>query len=199
VLLVVVALFWIANGEVLNAYMVWAKAHLDRQIGPLELPTTWLQAVSAICRDHAGACADPALERPGQARDRAQPARQDGDRLRAGRPSPMAGWRWAWVSGADKVPLAWALGFTWLCRAATCSSTRSAWRSSRARAGGDHLADHRHLLPLGVRRLAAGGWVGQFYEKMSAPAFWLLHAGAAGMAGLIVVVPVEASERGVGC
>lgn len=32
------------------------------------------------------------------------------------------------------------------------------------------------------------GWVGQFYERMTASAFWLLHAGAAGMAGLIVVV-----------
>jgi len=32
------------------------------------------------------------------------------------------------------------------------------------------------------------GWVGQFYEAMSAPAFWLLHAGAAGAAGLIILV-----------
>jgi POT family proton-dependent oligopeptide transporter len=32
------------------------------------------------------------------------------------------------------------------------------------------------------------GWVGQFYEKMSAAAFWLLHAGAAGLAGLIILV-----------
>jgi POT family proton-dependent oligopeptide transporter len=32
------------------------------------------------------------------------------------------------------------------------------------------------------------GWVGQFYERMSVPAFWLLHAGAAGTAALIIVV-----------
>src|SRR5207244_697967 len=47
-LLVVVALFWIANGEVLNAYMVWAKAHLQRDVAGFQFPTTWLQSVSAI-------------------------------------------------------------------------------------------------------------------------------------------------------
>jgi POT family proton-dependent oligopeptide transporter len=31
------------------------------------------------------------------------------------------------------------------------------------------------------------GWVGQFYERLSAPAFWLLHAAAAGLAGLILL------------
>jgi POT family proton-dependent oligopeptide transporter len=31
------------------------------------------------------------------------------------------------------------------------------------------------------------GWVGQFYERMSVPAFWLLHAGAAGLAGAIIL------------
>ena len=32
------------------------------------------------------------------------------------------------------------------------------------------------------------GWVGQFYEKMSVATFWLLHTGAAGAAGLIILV-----------
>jgi POT family proton-dependent oligopeptide transporter len=32
------------------------------------------------------------------------------------------------------------------------------------------------------------GWVGQFYERLSAPAFWLLHAGSAGVAGAIVIL-----------
>ena len=32
------------------------------------------------------------------------------------------------------------------------------------------------------------GWVGQFYEKLNAPVFWLLHAGAAGAAGLLIVL-----------
>ena len=32
------------------------------------------------------------------------------------------------------------------------------------------------------------GWVGQFYEKLSVPVFWLLHAGAAGVAGAIILV-----------
>ena len=31
------------------------------------------------------------------------------------------------------------------------------------------------------------GWVGQFYEKMSAPAYWLLHSAAAGIAALIIL------------
>jgi POT family proton-dependent oligopeptide transporter len=32
------------------------------------------------------------------------------------------------------------------------------------------------------------GWVGQFYERMSVPAFWLLHAAAAVVAGGIILV-----------
>ena len=31
------------------------------------------------------------------------------------------------------------------------------------------------------------GWVGQFHEVMSPPAFWLLHAGAAATAGAIIL------------
>ena len=32
------------------------------------------------------------------------------------------------------------------------------------------------------------GWVGQFYERLPTAAFWLLHAGAAGVAGAIILV-----------
>ena len=31
------------------------------------------------------------------------------------------------------------------------------------------------------------GWVGQFYERLEAPIFWLLHAAAAGLASLILL------------
>jgi proton-dependent oligopeptide transporter, POT family len=32
------------------------------------------------------------------------------------------------------------------------------------------------------------GFVGQFYERLSPPAFWLVHAGSAAAAGAIILV-----------
>ncbi|HEY8004549.1 MAG TPA: peptide MFS transporter [Phenylobacterium sp.] len=189
VLLVVVALFWIANGEVLNAYMVWAKAHLDRQVGGFTLPTTWLQAVSAI----VGIAMAPVLIGlwNAQARRGAEPSALGKMAIGCGLAVAAYGVLalGAAVSGAGKVPLAWALGFHLIVQTGYLFvyPIGMALFSRAAPPAINSLMIGVYFLSVFAGSLLVG-WVGQFYEKMGAPAFWLLHAAAAGAAGLIIVV-----------
>ena len=187
VLLVVVALFWIANGEVLNAYMIWAKAHLDRRIGPLTLPVTWLQSASAI----VGICMAPVLIGlwTAQARRGREPSALG--KMAIGCGLAVAAYALlalaAWLSGAGKVPLVWALGFHLIVQTAYLFvyPIGMALFSRAAPPAINSLMIGIYFLSVFAGSLLVG-WVGQFYEKMSAPQYWLLHAAAAGVAGLII-------------
>jgi POT family proton-dependent oligopeptide transporter len=189
VLLVVVALFWIANGEVLNAYMIWAKAHLNRQVGSFTFPTTWLQAVSAL----VGIGLAPVLVTlwSAQARRGAEPSALakmvTGCGLAAAAYALLA--LAVLVTGAGKVPLAWALGFHLIVQSAYLFvyPVGMALFSRAAPPAINSLMIGVYFLSVFAGSLLVG-WVGQFYEKMSAPAFWLLHTGAAALAGMIILV-----------
>jgi POT family proton-dependent oligopeptide transporter len=188
VLLVVVALFWIANGEVLNAYMVWAKAHLDRQVGGFVLPATWLQAVSAI----VGIALAPVLIGlwSAQARRGTEPPALG--KMAIGCGLAVAAYVLlalaVVVTGEAQVPLVWALGFHLLAQSGYLFvyPIGMALFSRAAPPAINSLMIGIYFLSVFAGSLLVG-WVGQFYEKMTVPAFWLLHAGAAGLAGLIIL------------
>jgi POT family proton-dependent oligopeptide transporter len=189
VLLVVVALFWIANGETLNAYMLWAKAHLDRHVGGFTLPVTWLQSVSAI----VGIVMAPVLV---ALWSRAR---------RAGREPPSLGKQVigcglavgayallalaAAVSGPGQVALPWALGYHLLLQVGYLFvyPVGMAVFSRAAPPAITGLMIGLYFMSVFAGSLLVG-WVGQFYERLAAPQFWLLHAAAAGLAGLILIV-----------
>jgi proton-dependent oligopeptide transporter, POT family len=188
VLLVVVALFWIANGEVLNAYMIWAKGHLDRQVGPLTLPITWLQSVSAI----VGICMAPVLIGlwNAQARRGREPSALG--KMAIGCGLAVAAYALlalaAALSGAAKVPLIWALGFHLIVQTAYLFvyPIGMALFSRAAPPAINSLMIGIYFLSVFAGSLLVG-WVGQFYEAMSPPAFWLLHAAAAGAGAAIIL------------
>ena len=189
VLLVVVALFWIANGDVLNAYMIWARTHLDRQVGPMILPVTWLQSASAI----VGIAMAPVLIGlwSGQARRGREPSALG--KMAIGCGLAVAAYALlalgaAMAGPAGKVPLAWALGFHLIVQTGyLCVYPIGMALFSRA------APPAINSLMIGIYFLSvfAGsllvGWVGQFYERLSAPDYWLLHSAAAGAAGLIIL------------
>ncbi|MFL5298405.1 MAG: peptide MFS transporter [Phenylobacterium sp.] len=188
VLLVVVALFWIANGETLNAYMIWAKTHLDRRMLGHELPVTWLQSVSAI----VGITMAPVLIRlwTRQAAVGREPPSLGKQAIGCGLAVSAYGLLAlaCALSGPTKVPLAWALGYHLLLQTGYLF-VYPIGMAVFSRAAPPAITG----LMIGVYFMSvfAGsllvGWVGQFYEKLSAPAFWLLHAGAAGLAGAIIL------------
>jgi POT family proton-dependent oligopeptide transporter len=189
VLLVVVALFWIANGETLNAYMLWARSHLDRQVGGFTLPVTWLQSVSAI----VGIVMAPSLVAiwtRQAAAGREPPALGKmaiGCGLAVGAYALLA--LAAALSGGGQVALPWALGYHLLLQVGYLF-VYPIGMAVFSRAAPQAIT----ALMIGVYFMSvfAGsllvGFVGQFYERLSAPAFWLLHAGAAGAAGAILLV-----------
>jgi POT family proton-dependent oligopeptide transporter len=199
VLLVVVALFWIANGEVLNAYMLWARTHLDRQIGPLTLPVTWLQSASAI----VGIAMAPVLIGlwSAQARRGREPSALG--KMAIGCGLAVAAYALlalaCQVSGAAKVPLVWVLGFHLIVQTAYLFvyPIGMALFSRTAPPAINSLMIGIYFLSVFAGSLLVG-WVGQFYERLSAPDFWLLHAAAAGVAGAIILVlwgPLRRSFR----
>ena len=188
VLLVVVALFWIANGEVLNAYMIWARSHLDRQVGPFTLPITWLQSVSAI----VGIGMAPLLIGlwTAQAKRGREPSALGKMAIGCGLAVAAYGLLAlaAALSGPDKVPLVWALGFHLLAQTGYLFvyPIGMALFSRAAPPAINSLMIGIYFLSVFAGSLLVG-WVGQFYEAMSAPAFWLLHSAAAGAAALILL------------
>jgi POT family proton-dependent oligopeptide transporter len=189
VLLVVVALFWIANGETLNAYMIWAKTHLERHIGGAELPVTWLQSASAI----VGIGMAPVLiglwTRQAAAGREPPPL----GKMAIGCGLAVSAYALlalaAAAAGPAHVPLAWALGYHLLLQTGYLFvyPIGMALFSRAAPPAITGLMIGVYFLSVFAGSLLVG-WVGQFYEKLSAPAFWLLHAGAAGTAGLIIMV-----------
>jgi POT family proton-dependent oligopeptide transporter len=189
VLLVVVALFWVANGEVLNAYMIWAKAHLNLQVGAFTIPATWLQSVSAI----VGIAMAPLLIGlwTGQARRGAEPSALGKMAIGCGLAVAAYGWLAlaVVVTGPGKVPLVWALGFHLLVQTGYLFvyPIGMALFSRAAPPAINSLMIGVYFLSVFAGSLLVG-WVGQFYERMTAPQFWLLHSAAAGAAGLIVLV-----------
>ena len=189
VLLVVVALFWVANGEVLNAYMIWARSHLDRQVGGFTLPVTWLQAVSAL----VGIGMAPVLIGlwTGQARRGREPSPLGKMAIGCGLAVAAYGLLAlaVVVTGEGRlVPLAWALGFHLIVQTGYLFvyPIGMALFSRAAPPAINSLMIGVYFLSVFAGSLLIG-WVGQFYEKMSAPAFWLLHSAAAGLAGLIIL------------
>lgn len=199
VLLVVVALFWVANGEVLNAYMIWAKTRLNLQLGGFTMPATWLQSASAI----VGICMAPILIGlwTGQARrgDRALPARQDGHRLRPGglrlrlagpggrgeRPRQGPAGLGARVppAGADRLPLR--------------LSDRHGAVQPRGAAGGQ-FADDRDLFPVGVRGLPAGRLGGPALRAPQRPGLLAAACGRSGDGRGDHPGPLATAQPGVG-
>lgn len=189
VLLLVVALFWIANGEVLNAYMIWAKSHLERRIGGFTLPVTWLQAIQAAL----AILMAPLLIRLWDAQHRRGREPNALGKMAIGCGLMAAAYLLlalaVSLSGAGKVPLACAVGFHLLAQTGYLFvyPIGMALFSRAAPAAINVLMIGIYFLSVFAGSLMVG-WVGQFYERMSPAAFWLLHVGAAAAAGLVILV-----------
>jgi POT family proton-dependent oligopeptide transporter len=89
---------------------------------------------------------------------------------------------------SGRVPLAWALGFHLIVQTAYLFvyPIGMALFSRAAPPAINSLMIGIYFLSVFAGSLLVG-WVGQFYEKMSAPAYWLLHSAAAGIAALIIL------------
>lgn len=178
--------FWIAQSQVWNVYNLWLRDHVDRSIGPFEVPVPWIQGFDGL----APVLVMPLflwLWRRQQARG------TEPDQL-----AKMAigclifGLGVAWLAaapltaGADgRVPLLWAIGFHLI--------SNSGWLYFTPIA----VALYAEKAPAGLRGTMIGiqtlsvflasvvsGRLGALYEALPPPQFWLIHAAIVGLAGV---------------
>lgn len=189
VLLAVVALFWIANGETLNAYMIWARAHLDRKVGGFTVPVTWLQTLQAA----VGFLMAPVLIRMWDAQ--AKRGREPNALGKMAIGCGLAALAYAYLAlvslfsrgGSVALPLVVGFHFTVQIGYLFVYPIGMALFSRAAPAAINTLMIGIYFLSVFAGSLLVG-WVGQFYEKLPVPAFWGLHVAAACAAGGIILV-----------
>ena len=92
------------------------------------------------------------------------------------------------MSGPSKVALVWVLGFHLMVQTAYLFvyPIGMALFSRAAPPAINSLMIGIYFLSVFAGSLLVG-WVGQFYERMTPAAFWLLHCAAAGVAALIIL------------
>ncbi len=188
-LLVVVALFWVCNGDVLNTYILWAKANLDLRVGPAAIPVTWLQSLSAV----VGITMAPVLIRLWDAQAARGREPNGLGKMAIGCGLGAAAWAWlalsAALAGDGKVALLAAVAFQFVMQVGYLFvyPIGMALFSKTAPPAINALMIGVYFLSVFAGSLLVG-WVGQFYERMDAPAFFLVHTASALAAGAILVL-----------
>jgi POT family proton-dependent oligopeptide transporter len=189
VLLVVVALFWVANGQVLNAYMLWAKAHLARRIGGFTLPVTWLQTLQA----GLAICMTPLLIRLWDAQAARGREPNALGKMAIGCGLVLSGYSIlalaCALSGSGLTPLIWVVpfhliaqtGYLFVYPIGMALFSRAAPKAILGSAIGIYF------LSVFAGSLLVG-LVGQLYQRLPPETFWLMHAGFAAAAGAIILV-----------
>ncbi|MFZ4690277.1 MAG: peptide MFS transporter, partial [Polymorphobacter sp.] len=188
--MLVSALFWVAQSQVWNVYNLWVRDHVALDILGWQMPVPWLQALDALA---------PALLLPPilwlWRRQAARGAEPDAiTKMAIGCLVFGAGMAWlaagAALFGAGRVPLLWVVGFHFVANAgwvffvpiAVGLYGRAAPKSINA-------------MMIGLTSMAVffgstiSGRIGGLYEVISPARFWLLHAGiVAGGAVLLLAL-----------
>jgi POT family proton-dependent oligopeptide transporter len=189
-LIPILALFWFAQSQVWNTYNLWARAHVELNIGGWTMPVVWLQSLDGLA---------PFVLMPPtllfwrwQAKRGAEP---DGfTKLAIGCLIFAAGTAWLAAAGlatdaSGRTPLIWAvvfhavsnLGWIYFAPSTTQLFVRCAPRSVNG-------------LMIGAASLAVtlgsivSGRLGGLYERLDPSQFWLIHAAVVGAGGLIFYV-----------
>lgn len=187
--ILVVVLGFCAYEQMSNIFLVWASAHVALHIGGFAVPPSWFAAADGLFTILMVAVT---LALPGMARIRA------GDRLALGCAAIVAAYAvLAVLATADSVAIAaplvvlalLALGVVLLWPAGLAIVTAAAPRRAAGMMVGLFYL-HGFFANIFV------GWIGIFYERMTAPMFWTLHAGVAGVALALAVAARGLFDRG---
>ena len=192
VLLPVLAIAIIPNNQIFNAYLVWADKHaaLPQWKGE-PMPTTWLVTLDSIV-SVSFLFISVAFWRvwSKKYREPTEIGKMAIGSLFAvtGMLSLMIGATIAARTG-DKVAIGWLIGFHVLNSAGFANvlppSLALYARVAPASLSGTIIGIY--YIAFFAANLSVG-WVGGFLEKMPAAQFWLLHAGFAGIAGIIFLL-----------
>jgi POT family proton-dependent oligopeptide transporter len=184
-----VTAFWTTQSQIWNVYNLWVRDHVNLTIGHFTMPVPWLQALDGLA---------PAVLIPAAlAFSRWQAARgrepglvakmATGCFIFAGAVALLASGQM--VGGAGRVPL-WLpvcfhllsnLGYVYVAPVSTALYSAEAPSSLRGTMIGVSA----------LAQFAAGfisGWLGGLYVTLSPGAFWLVHAGIVGGAGVVILL-----------
>ncbi|HEX3889076.1 MAG TPA: peptide MFS transporter [Phenylobacterium sp.] len=186
----ITALFWIAQSQVWNTYNLWARDHIELQVGGFAVPVVWLQSLDGLS---PFICLPPMLM---FWRWQAARGREPGEFIKIAIGCFIFGASTLWLAAAGLVtdahgrtPLLWAvafhlasnLGWLYFVPTVTALFSRAAPRAVNATL-------------IGVSSLAVflgstiSGRMGSLYETLPASTFWMLHAALVTLGGLIMLV-----------
>ncbi|HZZ68130.1 MAG TPA: peptide MFS transporter [Phenylobacterium sp.] len=185
----ITALFWIAQSQVWNTYNLWARDHIELQVGSFAVPVVWLQSLDGLS---PFICLPPMLM---FWRWQAARGREPGEFVKIAIGCFIFAVSTLWLAAAGLVtgahgrtPLLWAvafhlasnLGWLYFVPTVTALFSRAAPRAVNATL-------------IGVSSLAVflgstiSGRMGSLYETLPPSIFWMLHAGLVTLGGVIML------------
>lgn len=180
--------FWIAQSQVWNVYNLWASDHVDMRIAGFAVPVPWLQAIDGL---------SPVIVMPFFLALWARQARRGREPDELGKMAigclvfaGSTGWLALSpiVASAARVPLLWAIAFHLLSNIGWLYFTPIALALFASRS-----PPSLRGTMIGVNSAAVffastiSGRLGGLYEVLSPSAFWLIHAGIVGAAGIALI------------
>lgn len=184
------ATFWVAQSQIWNTYNIWVRDHLQLNIAGFQVPVPWLQSIDGLA---------PFLTLPPMLAIWAWQHRRGREpdefgKLAVGCFIFAASTLWLAAGSfvtdeGGRTPFLWAVAFHifsnfgWLYFAPTCN----ALFSRAAPLGVTATMMGLYSLSVSLGSLVSGR-LGGFYETMSAPAFWTMHAAVAGAGGVLILL-----------
>ncbi|MCW8126941.1 peptide MFS transporter [Microbulbifer halophilus] len=185
--LAVTALFWTAQFQVWNAYVLWIRDRVDRVLFETTVPVTWFPSLDSL----AVLLLAPAIIAFWRWQNRRR--REPGDLDKIGIGCGIFALACAWLALADMlsaggaVAIWWPAVFHFICACGYLYVAPTAL-SLFSRAAPPSI----NAMMVGVYYLGLffgsvfSGFLGRFYEILPAGGFWFLHAAIAGSGAVLV-------------
>lgn len=196
VVLAISILFWTAQAQVWNTYVLWVQDRLDRSFLGLTVPVTWFQSLDSF----AVLALAPLMLWfwRAQARRGAEP----GDLVKIALGCAIFGCACFCLGLAEfvttdaKVPLLWAVAFHFICASgylyvapvSLALFSRAAPPSVNAMMVGIYYVSI-------FAGSVASGWLGRFYQEIPTSLFWSLHGAIVASAAIVIVVAYKPLVR----
>jgi len=187
--LAITALFWTAQTQVWNSYPLWVRDQVDRQLLGFTIPVTWFQSLDSF----AVLALSPLVL--WLWRRQSQRGSEPGDLIKIAMGCAFFSFACVlltigeWLSGDAPTSLVWPTAFHFACAAAYLytAPTALALVSRAAPASVNAMMVGAYYLALFAGGIISG-WLGRFFEVLSAADFWLLHATIVGSGTVLLVL-----------
>lgn len=188
-LLLVSALFWIAQTQVWNTYPLWVKANVDRDLFAYLVPVTWFQSLDTLAVLILAAPIILLWKRQAQKNNE---------------PSDMSKMIWgagffttaclllaygASLNQGNGISMLWPLLFHFMCAVGYLYLTPAILSlvSKSAPPSINAMLVSCYYVAIFIGSIASG-WLGRFHETLNAQQFWLLHGAIVAGCGVLLLL-----------